>query len=91
MAPTAVSLFAQVGTVRGEDYNFQFSGKIRDNKLHFRLQMEYEGDEDSEKVSSQSTVLSKGLACCDALSTVHMGHMADQNNMSPSQPQLRRG
>ena len=40
----------QVGTVRGEDYNFQFSGKIRDNKLHFRLQMEYEGDEDVEKV-----------------------------------------
>ena len=44
----------QVGTVRGEDYNFQFSGKIRDNKLHFRLQMEYEGDEDLEKVPSLS-------------------------------------
>ena len=36
--------------MRGEDYNFQFSGKIRDNKLHFRLQMEYEGDEDLDKV-----------------------------------------
>lgn len=46
----------EVGTVRGEDYNFQFSGKIRDNKLHFRLQMEYEGDEDSEKVGTKRTI-----------------------------------
>ena len=35
----------QVGTVRGEDYNFQFSGKVKEGKLHFRLKMEYEGDE----------------------------------------------
>ena len=40
----------QVGTVRGEDWNFQFSGKILDGVLHFRLQMQYEGDE-SEQAS----------------------------------------
>ena len=39
----------QVGTVRGEDWNFQFSGKIVDGILHFRLQMQYEGD-DTEQV-----------------------------------------
>ena len=39
----------QVGTVRGEDWNFQFSGKIVEGILHFRLQMQYEGD-DSEQV-----------------------------------------
>ena len=36
---------AQVGTVWGEDYHFQFSGKIREGKLHFRLNMQYEGEE----------------------------------------------
>ncbi|KAK9786274.1 hypothetical protein WJX73_002868 [Symbiochloris irregularis] len=46
----------EVGTVRGEDYNFQFSGKIRDNKLHFRLQMQYEGDEDLDKVGHKRTI-----------------------------------
>lgn len=34
----------EAGTVHGEDYCFQFSGKIRDGKLHFRLHMEYEGE-----------------------------------------------
>ena len=34
--------------MRGEDWNFQFSGKIEDGILHFRLQMQYEGD-DSEQ------------------------------------------
>ena len=29
----------------GEDYNFHFSGRVRDGKLHFRLHMEYEGDD----------------------------------------------
>jgi WNK lysine deficient protein kinase len=32
------------GTVRGEDYNFQFSGKIKEGKLSFRLNMQYEGE-----------------------------------------------
>ena len=36
----------QVGTVQGEDYTFRFGGKIVDGKLHFRLHMEYEGDDD---------------------------------------------
>lgn len=40
-----VASWAQVGVVRGEDYNFQFSGKVKEGKLHFRLKMEYEGDE----------------------------------------------
>jgi hypothetical protein len=36
----------QVGTVQGEDYTFRFGGKIVDGKLHFRLHMEYEGEDD---------------------------------------------
>lgn len=28
-----------VGKLRGEDYNFEFHGKVRDNKMHFRLVM----------------------------------------------------
>lgn len=36
----------EAGSVRGEDYLFQFSGKIREGKLHFRLHMEYEGDDE---------------------------------------------
>ena len=36
----------QVGTVQGEDYTFRFGGKIVDGKLHFRLNMEYEGEDD---------------------------------------------
>ena len=38
----------EAGSVRGEDYLFQFTGKIRDGKLHFRLNMHYEGDEDGD-------------------------------------------
>ena len=34
--------------MRGEDWNFQFSGKILDGVLHFRLQMQYEGDESDQ-------------------------------------------
>ena len=34
--------------MRGEDYCFQFSGKLRDGKLHFRLHMQWEGDGDGE-------------------------------------------
>lgn len=30
----------------GEDYHFRFSGKIREGRLFFRLNMEYEGDEE---------------------------------------------
>ena len=32
--------------MRGEDYNFQFSGRVRDGKLAFRLHMESEGDDE---------------------------------------------
>jgi hypothetical protein len=30
----------EAGTVRGEDYCFTFTGKLRDGKLHFRLHMQ---------------------------------------------------
>lgn len=33
--------------MRGEDYCFTFTGKLRDGKLHFRLHMEWEGDGDA--------------------------------------------
>lgn len=43
--------------MRGEDYSFQFSGKIREGKLHFRLHMEYEGDdEDNPDVGGTRTI-----------------------------------
>lgn len=32
--------------MRGEDYDFQFSGRVREGKLHFRLNMEYVGDDE---------------------------------------------
>ena len=38
----------EAGSVQGEDYLFQFSGKIKDGKLHFRLHMHWEGDEDED-------------------------------------------
>ncbi|KAI8107752.1 hypothetical protein M9434_004694 [Picochlorum sp. BPE23] len=39
----------EAGNIRGEDYFFQFTGKIKDGKLHFRLHMQYEGDEEDEE------------------------------------------
>ncbi|KAL4418974.1 hypothetical protein ABPG77_000887 [Micractinium sp. CCAP 211/92] len=37
----------EAGMVRGEDYCFNFTGKLRDGKLHFRLHMQWEGDGDA--------------------------------------------
>lgn len=51
----------QVGTVQGEDYTFRFGGKIVDGKLHFRLHMEYEGDDDEVTVHPHCM-----LWCCDS-------------------------
>ena len=48
-APESITCAA--GTVRGEDYNFHFTGKIKDNKLYVRLHLEYEGD-DEQQLSS---------------------------------------
>ncbi len=31
--------------MRGEDYDFQFSGRVKEGRLHFRLNMEYVGDD----------------------------------------------
>lgn len=39
----------EAGSVRGEDYLFQFSGKIKEGKLHFRLNMHYEGEDGEEE------------------------------------------
>lgn len=44
----------EAGSVRGEDYLFQFTGKIREGKLHFRLNMHYEGDDDGVGQSTQN-------------------------------------
>ncbi|CAL5224075.1 g6700 [Coccomyxa viridis] len=38
----------EVGTVRGEDYDFQFSGRVREGKLQFRLNLEYVGDDSQQ-------------------------------------------
>ena len=37
-----------MGTVRGEDYDFQFSGRVREGKLQFRLNLEYVGDDSQQ-------------------------------------------
>ncbi|KAL3133225.1 hypothetical protein ABBQ38_007112 [Trebouxia sp. C0009 RCD-2024] len=42
------SITCAAGTVRGEDYNFHFTGKIKDNKLYVRLHLEYEGDDEQQ-------------------------------------------
>ncbi|KAK9847970.1 hypothetical protein WJX84_005181 [Apatococcus fuscideae] len=39
----------KVGIVRGEDYMFEFSGKIREGKLHFRLNMEASADDEEDQ------------------------------------------
>jgi len=53
---TGGTLRAQAGTVRGEDYNFHFSGRVREGKLHFRLHMEYEGDEPAQDAPRHRTI-----------------------------------
>lgn len=47
----------EAGFVRGEDYLFQFSGKIRNGKLHFRLHMAYEGDDGPDLVDGGSKTI----------------------------------
>ena len=47
--PHELSSGAQVGTVRGEDYDFQFSGRVKEGRLHFRLNMEYVGDDSQDE------------------------------------------
>lgn len=42
------SITCAAGTVRGEDYNFHFTGKIKKNKLYVRLHLEYEGDDEQQ-------------------------------------------
>jgi len=47
----------EAGNVRGEDYFFQFTGKIKDGKLHFRLHMQYEGEDDDEQQNGSSKTI----------------------------------
>ncbi len=42
------SITCAAGTVRGEDYNFHFTGKIKEGKLYVRLNLEYEGDDEGQ-------------------------------------------
>ena len=42
------SIICAAGTVRGEDYNFHFTGKIKENILYVRLHLEYEGDDEQQ-------------------------------------------
>ncbi|KAL4431210.1 hypothetical protein ABPG75_006466 [Micractinium tetrahymenae] len=47
----------EAGSVRGEDYCFNFTGKLRDGKLHFRLHMQWEGDGDAAgEMGSSKTI-----------------------------------
>ncbi|PRW58194.1 COP9 signalosome complex subunit 5b-like [Chlorella sorokiniana] len=47
----------EAGTVRGEDYCFTFTGKLRDGKLHFRLHMQWEGDGDAAGEAGSSKTI----------------------------------
>jgi len=51
----------EAGSVRGEDYLFQFTGKIREGKLHFRLHMQYEGDDVGDEVAEAAMGTSKTI------------------------------
>lgn len=43
--------------MRGEDYCFNFTGKLREGKLHFRLHMQWEGDGDAAgEMGSSKTI-----------------------------------
>ena len=42
--------------MRGEDYNFHFSRRVREGVLHFRLHMEYEGDEPAQDAPRHRTI-----------------------------------
>ena len=46
----------EAGSVRGEDYLFQFSGKIKEGKLHFRLNMHYEGEDGEEENEDEESM-----------------------------------
>lgn len=39
--------------MRGEDYDFQFSGRMKEGRLHFRLNMEYVGDDSQGEEEEQ--------------------------------------
>lgn len=39
--------------MRGEDYDFQFSGRVREGKLQFRLNLEYVGDDSQQDSESR--------------------------------------
>jgi hypothetical protein len=41
-----------IGKLRGEDYNFEFQGKVKEGKMHFRLFM---------------TQVGRGVLCCAVL------------------------
>lgn len=51
----------EAGSIRGEDYFFQFTGKIKEGKLHFRLHMQYEGDDADEHDMDESARTSKTI------------------------------
>ena len=36
--------------MRGEDYDFQFSGRVREGKLQCRLNLEYVGDDSQQDI-----------------------------------------
>ena len=40
--------------MRGEDYWFHFTGRVRDGKHHFRLHMEYDGEGGPEDGTSKT-------------------------------------
>lgn len=46
----------EAGSIRGEDYFFQFTGKIKEAKLHFRLHMQYEGEEHEHLSGTSKTI-----------------------------------
>ena len=50
------SITCAAGTVSGEDYNFHFTGKIKEGKLYVRLNLEYEGDDGQLSSGGKKTI-----------------------------------
>jgi len=74
--------------VRGEDYNFHFSGRVREGKLHFRLHMEYEGDDPAQAAPRSRRTID--FVCVAFLAWVRVGSRCEGNEPAHAGPRSRR-
>jgi len=70
--------------VRGEDYCFNFTGKLRDGKLHFRLHMQVRGGRG--QCSSSRSFFSRWWASRPVQHLTIMGGVEKQVMARPTAP-----